>query len=165
MPYPAIWATMRAKEERAVLELILNNMSVVWLALMVLLLIIEALTAPLVCIWFALGALAALITALCGGPVWLQIIWFLAVSLLTLWLTRPVALKYLNNRSVATNADRVIGEEAVAVEEIDNIAGTGAVKCDGREWTARSASGEKIAAGAVVRVERIEGVKLIVTRE
>ncbi len=144
------------------LELIAANMTVVWLALMVLLLIVEALTAPLVCIWFALGALAALISALFGAAIWLQVVWFLLVSLLTLWLTRPIAVKYLNSRRVATNADRVVGAEGVVTEDIDNIAGTGAVKLDGKEWTARSGSGANIAKGAVVRVERIEGVKLIV---
>ena len=144
------------------LELIAANMTVVWLALMVLLLIVEALTAPLVCIWFAIGALAALISALFGAAIWLQVVWFLLVSLLTLWLTRPIAVKYLNSRRVATNADRVVGAEGVVTEDIDNIAGTGAVKLDGKEWTARSGSGANIAKGAVVRVERIEGVKLIV---
>lgn len=144
------------------LDILLANMSLVWLALMVLLLIIEALTAPLVCIWFALGALAALIAALFGAALWLQAAWFLAVSLLTLWLTRPLALKYLNGRKVATNADRVIGAEAVVTEDIDNIAGTGAVHVDGHEWTARSGSGANIAKGSVVKVDRIEGVKLIV---
>ena len=144
------------------LELIAANMTVVWLALMVLLLIVEALTAPLVCIWFALGALAALISALFGAAIWLQVVWFLLASLLTLWLTRPIAVKYLNSRRVATNADRVVGAEGIVTEDIDNIAGTGAVKLDGKEWTARSGSGANIAKGAVVRVERIEGVKLIV---
>ena len=144
------------------LELIAANMTVVWLALMVLLLIVEALTAPLVCIWFALGALAALISALFGAAIWLQVVWFLLVSLLTLWLTRAFAVKYLNSRRVATNADRVVGAEGIVTEDIDNIAGTGAVKLDGKEWTARSGSGANIAKGAVVRVERIEGVKLIV---
>ncbi|HIT29836.1 MAG TPA: NfeD family protein, partial [Candidatus Scatomorpha stercoravium] len=105
------------------LELIAANMTVVWLALMVLLLIVEALTAPLVCIWFALGALAALISALFGAAIWLQVVWFLLVSLLTLWLTRPIAVKYLNSRRVATNADRVVGAEGVVTEDIDNIAG------------------------------------------
>ena len=123
------------------LELIVQNMSIVWLALMVLLLIIEAATAGLTCIWFALGALAALIAALFGAQIWLQALWFLAVSLLSLWLTRPLALKYLNSRKVATNADRVVGAEGVVTEAIDNIAGTGAVKLDGKEWTARSESG------------------------
>ena len=144
------------------LEFLAANMSIVWLALMVLLLILEAATAGLTSIWFALGALAALIASLFGGALWLQLVWFLAVSLLTLWLTRPLALKYLNSRRVATNADRVIGAEAVVTEDIDNIAGSGAVHVDGHEWTARSGSGANIAKGAVVRVERIEGVKLIV---
>ena len=123
------------------LELIAANMTVVWLALMVLLLIVEALTAPLVCIWFALGALAALISALFGAAIWLQVVWFLLVSLLTLWLTRPIAVKYLNSRRVATNADRVVGAEGVVTEDIDNIAGTGAVKLDGKEWEAHSRAG------------------------
>lgn len=144
------------------LEFLAANMSIVWLALMVLLLILEAATAGLTSIWFALGALAALIASLFGGALWLQLVWFLAVSVLTLWLTRPLALKYLNSRRVATNADRVIGAEAVVTEDIDNIAGSGAVHVDGHEWTARSGSGANIAKGAVVRVERIEGVKLIV---
>ena len=144
------------------LEFLAANMSIVWLALMVLLLILEAATAGLTSIWFALGALAALIASFFGGALWLQLAWFFAVSLLTLWLTRPLALKYLNSRRVATNADRVIGAEAVVTEDIDNIAGSGAVHVDGHEWTARSGSGANIAKGAVVRVERIEGVKLIV---
>ena len=147
------------------LEVIAGNMSVVWLVLMVVLLIVEAATAGLTCIWFALGALAALIAALFDAAVWLQVVWFLVVSILTLWLTRPLALKYLNSRKVATNADRVVGAEGVVSEDIDNIAGTGAVKLDGKEWTARSGSGALIEKGAVVIVKRIEGVKLIVDAE
>ena len=134
------------------LDLIIQNMSVVWLVLMVLLFIIEAATAGLTVIWFALGALAALIAALFGAQIWLQVLWF----------TRPLALKYLNGRSVATNADRVVGMEGVVCEDIDNLAGTGAVKLDGKEWTARSDSGANIPSGSVVKVRRIEGVKLIV---
>ncbi len=144
------------------LEFIAANMSIVWLVLMVLLLIIEAATAGLTCIWFALGSLAALIAALFGAAIWLQAVWFLLVSILTLWLTRPLAIKYLNSRRVATNADRVVGAEGVVSEDIDNIAGTGAVKLDGKEWTARSDTGVNIEKGAVVIVRRIEGVKLIV---
>ena len=144
------------------LDLIIQNMSIVWLVLMVLLFIIEAATAGRTVIWFALGALAALIAALFGAQIWLQVLWFLVVSIATLWFTRPLALKYLNGRSVATNADRVVGMEGVVCEDIDNLAGTGAVKLDGKEWTARSDSGANIPSGSVVKVRRIEGVKLIV---
>ena len=56
-----------------------------------------------------------------------------------------------------------IGMEAIVQERIDNLAGAGTVRVDGKIWSARSAGGEYIPSGATVRVERIEGVKLIVS--
>ena len=133
-----------------------------WIAAFVVFLALEAITVGLTSIWFAAGALAALITALLHGPIWLQAVWFVVVTVLALIFTRPLAKKYINSRSVATNADRSIGKLAVATERIDNLAGTGAVKLDGVEWTARSAGDEIIEAGAGVRVCEIRGVRLIV---
>ena len=78
---------------------ILVNMTVVWLVLMIVLLIVEGLVPGLVSIWFALGALAALLSALAGAPLWLQIVWFLIVSVASLALTRPLAKKYINSVS------------------------------------------------------------------
>lgn len=137
---------------------------VFWLAGIVVLLVLEAATAGLTCIWFALGALAALVSALFGAPIWLQIVWFLVVSAVSLYLTRPLVKKYVNSETQPTNADMVVGMEAKVTEGIDNIAGTGAVSVGGKVWTARSASGDAIGAGELVRVERIEGVKLIVSK-
>lgn len=150
---------------RAVLETILNNMSIVWVAVMVVFLVVEAATAGLTCIWFAIGALAALIAALFGAPLWLQVIWFFVISFVTLYLTRPLVKKYVNSRSQPTNADMVIGNYALVTEAIDNVEGTGAVAVGGKVWTARSESGEPVELGKVVKVLRIEGVKLIVTSE
>lgn len=113
-------------------------------------------------IWFALGALAALISSLFGAPMWLQVVWFFAVSILTLVLTRPLAKKYLNGKTQATNADMVIGEICVVMEPISNLSETGAVKVGGKVWTARSEDGTVFAPGERVRAVRIEGVKLIV---
>ncbi len=147
------------------LETILNNMSIVWVAVMVVFLVVEAATAGLTCIWFAIGALAALIAALFGAPLWLQVIWFFVISFVTLYLTRPLVKKYVNSRSQPTNADMVIGNDALVTEAIDNVEGTGAVAVGGKVWTARSESGEPVELGKVVKVLRIEGVKLIVTSE
>lgn len=139
------------------------DMPVVWLIAMVVLLIVEALVPGLVSIWFAIGALAALIAALLHAPFWLQMVWFLAVAVATLVLTRPLAQKFVNSRTQPTNADALIGRDCVVTEAIDNLAGTGAVKIDGKVWTARSESETvHFAAGAVVTAVRIEGVKLIV---
>lgn len=136
-----------------------------WAAALVVFLIVEAVTAGLVSIWFVFGSLVALICAALGAAVWLQIFWFVIVSVATLVLTRPLVKRYVDSRSVATNADRSIGRAAVVTERIDNLAATGAVKLDGVVWTARSTDDAvAIEAGERVTVRAIEGVKLIVER-
>lgn len=134
-----------------------------WIAALVLFLVVEAVTVGLASIWFAVGALAALICAMVGGAVWLQAVWFVVVSLVALILTRPLVKKFVNGRTVATNADRNIGRTALVVEKIDNLEGTGSVRLDGVEWTARSSDDSRsIGEGAQVIVKEIQGVKLIV---
>ena len=136
-----------------------------WVAALVVFLIVEAVTAGLVSIWFVFGSLVALICAALGAAVWLQIFWFVIVSVATLVLTRPLVKRYVDSRSVATNADRNIGRTAVVTERIDNLAATGAVKLDGVVWTARSTDDAvAIETGERVTVRAIEGVKLIVER-
>ena len=139
------------------------SMNFVWFCAMVALLIVEALVPGLVSIWFALGALAALISSMLGAPLWLQIVWFFLVSIVSLVLTRPLAKRYVNARAVRTNADMAIGQDCVVTETIDNVRGTGAVSVGGKIWTARMVSPDGHAEkGAVLRAVRIEGVKLIV---
>ncbi len=136
-----------------------------WVVALVVFLIVEAVTAGLVSIWFVFGSLVALICAALGAAVWLQIFWFVIVSVATLVLTRPLVKRYVDSRSVATNADRSIGRAAVVTERIDNLAATGAVKLDGVVWTARSTDdADAIETGERVTVRAIEGVKLIVER-
>ena len=139
------------------------DMTVVWLVAMIVLLVIEGVVPGLISIWFALGALAALVSALLHAPLWLQIVWFLVVSIAALALTRPLAKKYINAKTQPTNADMLIGKECVVRESIDNVLGAGAVSVDGKVWTARTESDEvRLQEGSRAVVVRIEGVKLIV---
>ncbi len=139
------------------------NMPAVWLVLMIILLVIEGVVPGLVSIWFALGALAALLSAIVGAPIWLQIVWFLLISVVSLILTRPLAKKYVNSKTTPTNADMLIGQECVVTEAIDNVLGLGAVTVGGKVWTARTENPDiKAAIGQTMTVVRIEGVKLIV---
>lgn len=141
------------------------NMAVVWLIAMIVLLVVEAIVPGLISIWFALGALAALIAAALHAPMWLQVMWFLVVSVAALAATRPLAKKYVNGRVKPTNADMLLGKECVVTEEIDNVRGTGAVTVGGKVWTARMENdAEKASVGEVLKSVRIEGVKLIVRR-
>ena len=138
------------------------EMAWVWLAALVVFAIVEASTVTLVSIWFVGGSLAALITALAGGPLWLQATLFLAVSVILLLSLRPLLRKFYTPKKEQTNAPANIGKLAVVTEDIDNIYGKGAVKLSGLVWTARSESGQTLHVGDVVRVTRIEGVKLYV---
>lgn len=138
------------------------NMIVVWAVAAAVFIVIELITYGIASIWFALGALCALVAAVLGAPPWLQAAWFALITAVTLLLTRPLVRKYINGKAQPTNADRVIGMEGVAVEAIDNLSGTGAVRADGKLWSALSAGGETIPAGAAVRIRAIRGVKLVV---
>ena len=138
-------------------------MTLVWFGLLVVFLILEGATAAMVSVWFAGGALAAMVTTLLTDEVWLQILAFFAVSAVLLALLRPFARRLTATKKTATNVDSVIGKTGVVLEEIDNLAPAGQVKLDAMTWTARSTAGEKISAGAVVKVDRVEGVKLFVT--
>lgn len=138
-------------------------MIAVWGAGIAVFLALELATVGLTSIWFALGSAAALLCALLGAALWVQIVCFAAVSAAALALTRPLARKYINSRAQPTNADRVLGADALVRERIDNLEETGAVAVDGKVWTARSADGSVIDPGTAVTVQRIDGVKLIVT--
>ena len=134
----------------------------IWLGLMVLFLIVEAATVTMVSLWFAGGALAALAVSVLGGGFLLQMVAFLVVSAGLLALLRPLARKHFTPRLTRTNVDSVIGTEGYVTADIDNLAATGKCKLGAMEWTARSANGQKISTGTLVKVEKIEGVKAIV---
>ena len=142
----------------------MDLMSWVWLVAAVLFGIVEALTAGLVSIWFVAGAAAALIGALLGAGTPIQAALFLAVSAAALAATRPLVRRFAKDGTVATNADRALGQAGRVTEAVDNAASTGAVYVDGKPWTARSADGSVIPAGAAVQVLRMEGVKLFVEK-
>lgn len=135
---------------------------IVWISIMVLLVLGEAMTVGLTFIWFAVGALGALIIALLGGGILSQLLVFLGLSGITLILVRPIAKKFFQTGVSPTNADLVIGKTALVTQTIDNLAGEGQVSVSGQIWSARSEHGVVIPADTKVQVLRIEGVKLFV---
>ncbi len=139
------------------------RVSLLWLALVVFFAVIEGVTPQLVSIWFAGGALVSLIVSLFGAPVWVDVIVFVAVSAVLLALTRPLVKRRFAKQIVKTNADALVGGKAVVTQTIDNTEGVGLAKILGQVWSARSVTGETIPEGTAVIVERIEGVKLIVS--
>ena len=138
-------------------------LATLWLVALIAFLVIELITVGLTTIWLAGGALVAFILAALGVNVWVQVMAFLIVSFVLVYFTRPLAVKYLNPRRTRTNSDELIGETVKVTERIDNRAAAGRALARGMEWSARAVSDDMIIEkDALVKILRIEGVKLIV---
>ncbi len=141
----------------------MNWEAIFWLAAMVIFIIAEATTVTLVSIWFAVGALGAVLIALLGGGLTLQVTVFLALAIVLLIFLRGAVRKHFTPRITRTNVDSVIGATGIVVTPVNNIAALGQVQINGVEWSARSTDGTHIGAGALVKVDKIEGVKVFVS--
>ena len=137
------------------------SMAVIWLALAVIFLIIEAITVGLATIWFAAGAFAAFVLSLLNVPVLAQVVIFRAVSCCLLVFTRKIFVEKLRTGSESTNVDALIGETGIVTEEIRPLT-VGQVKINGQVWSALGKDDETIEKDRLVKVIAIEGVKLIV---
>ena len=136
-----------------------------WLAVFIVLLLIEMETMALTTIWFAGGALVSCLIAVAGGGIRLQLAVFVIVSFVLLIFTRPFVMRYVNRNTNKTNVDSLIGRKARVSLKIDNEQGMGAAVVGGQEWTARSAEdGDIIDVDTQVEITAIQGVKLIVKR-
>ena len=144
----------------------MGGMFFLWIILLVAAVLIEAVTMGLTSIWFAGGALAALVVERLQGSVYAQISICLIVSLVLMYVTRPIAVKYFNTERVKTNLEELIGRRAVVTEKISNLQGMGQVIVAGKEWSARSMDDQvQFAEGEIVIVSEIKGVKLVVHSE
>lgn len=136
----------------------------IWIAIAVVFFIVEGVTVQLVAIWLAIGALASAIAAYFGASVTIQFFVFAVVSLLALLLSRPFVKKLIKTKPEKTNFDRVIGENGVVIEDISGDVIPGRVNAMGLDWSAVSADGNPISKDTIVRVVKLDGVKLVVEK-
>ena len=132
-------------------------MMILWIIVIVILTIIEAITFNLTTIWFVGGGIAALGVSFLTDNFVIQFGVFVIVGVFLLATTRKAAVRFLMKNRVPTNADRVINMQGIVTEEIIPTR-TGEIKVDGKRWTAFAE--EKIEEGKIVCVVAIEGVKL-----
>lgn len=131
----------------------------VWLAIVIISLVLEFLTSEVVSIWFAVGSFVSLILAICNVNEAVQVIIFVAVSLLFLVCARPFIKRWTKRNEIKTNVDSLVGRIAVVSEDIID-GNRGVVKLDSQEWSAISS--DNLVKGTKVVVLSIEGNKLIV---
>ncbi len=137
--------------------------SILWLLILAILIFIEIITLGLTTIWFAGGALVAFLISLFYDNLLLELILFLVVSMVLLYFTRPLVLKYFNPKRIKTNYEGVIGKVALVTVTINNMNAAGQVVVDGQEWSAKAMGDVVIEKGEKVKVHGITGVKLIVS--
>lgn len=151
--------------EADILALSPAMLNLIWIGLFIILLIIEVFTVGLTTIWFAIGALAAAGANTLGANLTIQIIVFLAVSIMLMIFTRPWAAKHLNKNRLKTNYESKIGEIIKITERVDNLRQTGRSIVDGQEWTVRSQDNNVILEkDELAKVISVSGVKLIVEK-
>ncbi len=135
---------------------------IVWGIVFAVMVVAELTSLQLVSIWFAAGAVAAFVTALFDVALWIQLVVFVAFSVLLLVLTRPLLKKFRVDKTQPTNMELDIGKTAVVIDEINNSIDKGRAKLNGVDWKAVSADNSVIPKGTTVRVTEISGSKLIV---
>lgn len=137
------------------------TMVVIWAIVIIATLIIEFETANLVSIWFAAGGLTGLICAICHLDLWIQIVLFAIVSGLFVIATRPFVKKISDNKTILTNADRLVGMTAIVTKEIkEGIRGE--VLVEYQKWPAISKENKEFKVGDHVIITEISGNKMII---
>lgn len=165
-PHTRAWSrTTIWRAEDTVLDWMLMNAWVVWLIIALLLGVVEILTLDLTFLMLAGGALAAsLVSGISGGNLILEVLTFVAVSVLLMFAIRPRVLRKLHRApgsDALSNADRLPGQPCVVLEPV--TAHTGLVRLDGDVWTARSEGGQQYQIDEQVYVQRVDGATVVVT--
>ncbi|MBQ8371945.1 MAG: NfeD family protein [Clostridia bacterium] len=136
-----------------------------WIVVLAVALVAELITEQLVSIWFVPGALVASILGFVDAPIYWQIIAFLVLSIIGVFVFRRFLSKFFKREVARTGVDAIIGEKCVVTEKISNFAGCGQAKVKGQVWSARGCSDDDVfEEGEVLQIVAIEGVKLICKR-
>ena len=132
-----------------------------WIAVIIVAVIVELMTTDLSSIWAALGAFVAMIVAIFVTTWWIQLVVFIIITLLGLILIKPYIKRYVGRNEIKTNSEALVGKTGIVTDNIEED-GVGAVRVDGKEWSAVARDTTSISKGAKVEILAIEGVKLIV---
>lgn len=131
-----------------------------WLAIVVLLAILEMVTVSLVSVWFVLSGIIAMIASLFIKNITIQIAIFVILGIIFMVLTKKFVKKAIPNKE-KTNIDRIIGMKGIVTEKISKNH-PGEVKVDGKIWTAIANS--TIPVDSTVEILEINSTKLTVKR-
>lgn len=134
-----------------------------WLIAAGIFFIVEIATTGFLIFWLGIGALLAMITSFITNSIVAQTIVFVVTSCILIPLTKPLADKFTNKKTVATNSYSLINKHGIVTMDINPIEATGLVRVNGEIWSAKSQDESIIVKGTEIEVLDIDGVKLIVS--
>ena len=134
-----------------------------WIIVAIVFFVLEIATPSFFFMWFGLGALGALVSTFFYPHLWLSIVIFIATSATLVILSHPLAEKISGKQSRRAASDSLIGKRGVVIEEIDPLTNKGKVRVGSDVW--RAVSLDKIKKDSFIKVEKIEGVHLVVKKE
>jgi membrane protein implicated in regulation of membrane protease activity len=134
----------------------------IWIIAGVIALIIDLLSGTMFMLWvaggcFVGGVVAALVPELAWAP-WAA---FVASTAVLLYLGRPLARRFQDQKLIPSNVDALVGQEGIVLEPIDPVSNTGRVRIGSEEWRARA--DQHIDSGERVCVLGVEGATAVVT--
>ena len=141
-----------------------------WLVVLVVCIIFEVRTSDVVTVWFMPAAAVALLISFFAkeeSDFWIQFAAFALVSIVSFLIFKIAFNKKVKKmKRGKTNLTALIGERCLVVEDISNIHSKGTVNLKGAIWSARSTDeNDVVEEGTIVVVDRIDGVKLVCSRE
>jgi membrane protein implicated in regulation of membrane protease activity len=136
----------------------------IWLIAGVVAAVGEILTTGFFLAPFAVGAFGAMVVAFAGGDAVPQIVVFVALTVASFAVVRPIARRHLYQPpQLRTGTAALIGRNAIVLERVANDEGVGTVRIDGEVWTARAYDDDHvIEAGTKVQVIEIRGATALV---
>ncbi|NLM63620.1 MAG: NfeD family protein [Mollicutes bacterium] len=139
-----------------------DYMIYIWLAIIILLTIVELMTVELTTIWFVISAIVSLILSFFVDSFVIQCAVFIILGIILLITTRPILLKLIAKYRRKKNIENLIGMRAYVVSPIspNNL---GEVKVNGQNWLAHA--DETIDMDTYVTVIEINDHKLKVSKD
>ena len=145
----------------SIISVLRDNLPWFWVAVTIICVVIESLTLSLTTIWFGISAFVMVFIAFTPLPFPIQMLVFVIIALVLLIFTRPVVKQRLNQKKIATNYERIIGQIAVVTKRIAALE-KGSVKINGMEWTAAVKEDVVLEEGSKCIIEEIAGVTVYV---
>lgn len=146
-------------------EFLLHYDSWIWLGILILCCIVEALTLSLTAIWGAIAALPMIFIGMTALPFQWQLLIFIVITVLLVIFTRPFAVKKLKIGKSKTNVNSMVGEEVIITKTINQFEKGEAKTKNGVIWNATSKENKTFEKDSVCKIVSIEGNTLIVEGE